>query len=566
VLVPNTPATIEFLAPNARAFGEVTVDFVGFDEDSHGTGFDDATAPRPPWTPALAGLLIMALLALGVLVAAPWSNDAAAPPSAPTTSPAVAPRTTAVLTVAPVPTRTGWVLDPIPDGFRILGARVSDRPAATSSGDGWGDVWATPGATRTSGSWVSMTRLVADEASRAPVTDAVSFTMNGQTGWAWTDEDGVKMLRVPTVGEAEVLTISAFGRSVESLIDLAGPFALADRSPSLFSPEMFAGYELVAAGPTDQDLVDRIVLETPARTSVWYQRGTDGAMILLQVHSATPPDPRLAALAFVANELLDRGSVPPPSFIGTELTIGTRTLDGKRVRRASWRGDGSTVTMTTTLTRTAAFDLLGAARPSSATEWMALEMEVAHLQPDPQSDPGPSLPNSVVETGDDLRPGYILEPGATDFLLVGASASTDVRSDGQPEQAASTSEPSAADELIAMASTSTHYIRPQDSAFVDVYTMPSNADVEAIVESVFGAPPQRLGGTGVAATTTNVARHRTSIVTYRAGERRIVITSSMLPVDLVAHKRLIRQADESEWVNIVQGPYAYVNRSYTDAD
>lgn len=236
---------IEFLPPRDGAFGSgEEVDFVGFDGDGE-IGFDDEP-PRSRWLTALAVVGVTALLAGGVIAAAPWDGGEVATP--PTTVPVpttTTPRPTT--TVAPEPTLPpGFETDPpgmlltAPSRFQLGGAQ-SNQGFGSPGGDPV-EVWMSPDAARSTGRWV-----VID--SREQMGDyenfgegAVRIDAGGRPALMSVASDGVVEVEVtPTDGVgfaittfgldlpeitriAATLTIDASGIAHGDLLDPGGPF------------------------------------------------------------------------------------------------------------------------------------------------------------------------------------------------------------------------------------------------------------------------------------------------------------------------------------------------------
>ena len=64
---------IQFLEPRAEAFGgDAPVDFAGLDLDDMPDPDDGEPASR--WLAGAAGLVVLAMIAIGVVAAAPWDG------------------------------------------------------------------------------------------------------------------------------------------------------------------------------------------------------------------------------------------------------------------------------------------------------------------------------------------------------------------------------------------------------------------------------------------------------------------------------------------------------------
>lgn len=219
---------IEFLPPREGAFGSgEEVDFVGFDGDGD-QGFDDEP-PRSRWLTALAVVGMTALLAGGVIAAAPWDGDEVSTP--PTTVPApttTVPRPTT--TDAPEPTLPeGFETDPPgmllagPSPFQLSGAQ-SNQGFGFSGGDPV-EVWMSPDAARASGRWI-----VID--SREQMGDfedfgegAVRIDTGGRRALMSVASDGVVEVQVPPT-DGVGFAIMTFGLDLTEIARIAATLAI----------------------------------------------------------------------------------------------------------------------------------------------------------------------------------------------------------------------------------------------------------------------------------------------------------------------------------------------------
>lgn len=225
---PERSTEIEFLAPDSRAFGEAgQVDFAGFDGDD-ATEFDLDDEPRSRWLTAVAAIVVLGFIAAGVVAAAPWAGDAAAPPpttaaSPPTTASAPA-TTTDILQGIPVEP-IGWVVDDPPDGFEFSGAWSQPRTGVTSS---LLDVWLERPTEPTSGRWVTV--QWSDSVGDTLTPDGARVVVDGRQAVVSIDASGVTTVRARVVapddgaddGESRGVVIRSSGVELGLLIDLAG--------------------------------------------------------------------------------------------------------------------------------------------------------------------------------------------------------------------------------------------------------------------------------------------------------------------------------------------------------
>ena len=219
---------IEFLAPDGRAFGEAAqVDFAGFDGDD-AAEFDLAEEPRSRWLTAVAAIVVLGFVAAGVVAAAPWADNAAAPPpttvaSPPTTVSAPA-TTTDILQGIPVEP-IGWVVDDPADGFTFSDAW--SQPSSWYS-PSLLDVWLERPTEPTSGRWVTV--QWSDYPGGTLTPDGARVMAGERPAVVSIDASGVTTVRAQVVppndgaddGESDRVEVRASGVELGLLIDLAG--------------------------------------------------------------------------------------------------------------------------------------------------------------------------------------------------------------------------------------------------------------------------------------------------------------------------------------------------------
>lgn len=410
---------IEFLPPDDRVFGPADErTFAGLDDWWPDDELDDAAAaPRSRWATALAGLGVAGILALGVVTAAPWSSDDARGPVDPTpTVPVSAPEsvTSPTSPVSPVPstfpptrpavdpTRTGWIIDPLPDGLR--GLQYLSTAGDTAAGGGWGEVWAEPGASRTGGRWFSLTLFPFRELDPgAPAWFPVDVA--GRDGIADVGPDGVVSLAYDAglADAARLITIEAFGFTVTQLVELADSIGIIDDRPQLVDdrpeflrPELLDGLVQIAAEPTDSDLTTRAVLGRGAGSIVFYGDGGPWDVTLVQEQlDVGPSDDRLLALS-LNRFLVDPATFSaPPGFEGAELVVGSRTIGSYPLVVARWSANGRTLSVMSSRGFDATLALVPAVRFADADEWASLERQRAPRSPDV----GRTAPGVTVASG-----------------------------------------------------------------------------------------------------------------------------------------------------------------------
>lgn len=210
------------------------------DRASH-TLIADSGGPR--WVGPVAAAALVALIGYGVATSASTSG---APKVAPVTSSTVAPTTTAPAptTTIPEPLVPYYAADP-PREYTVDHAEIQGRIAGNSAFfPGGYELWATPGATATSGSWFSIESypggnsfISAVDAYRVQTDNqsiAISHTAFGQT------------IAQFSPNRSSSGTLTAFGLSDEEVVRLAE--SVSDERPfELTDPSLLEGHQLLSS-------------------------------------------------------------------------------------------------------------------------------------------------------------------------------------------------------------------------------------------------------------------------------------------------------------------------------
>jgi hypothetical protein len=402
---------VEFLPPDEHVFGHAdAATFVGFDDDPGGAGGDGGDAPPSRWGTAAAVTFVTALLAAGIVAAAPWSDDAATPTpttvptgsTRPTVPAATAPGSTAPGSTAPDPTVTGWLLDPPVAGQRLVSV-VDPGEFLDPLPTGWGEVWATPDATRTSGRWISIT-LQDDRGARpfVPIAPgALAIDDAGRPGRALIASDGVAQVQVQRTDGAtsRFVTVEGFGVGLPQLLELTGSLSI-DRGfpgstaarPVIGRTDLLDGLDRLDARPTSFDLVDSVLFgPSPGGGSSYLGPGPRDVTLLREYPIGTI-DPRLTALA-VTDGLGDTELWATfTGFSPVSWSVGERVLEQYDLRVVRFTTEESDVLLVTTLAAGALPAMLDDVRRVEATEWAAARDRA-------RAAPGPTvLPDDGVRT------------------------------------------------------------------------------------------------------------------------------------------------------------------------
>lgn len=389
---------IEFLAPDSNAFGDLdggaVGTFVGFDPVDWDDA-DDDRAPRSRWAPTLAGLAVVGLLVGGVIAASPWSTGDTG--AAPTTTVAVLPPTS-IGAIDPVTAGTlvaesgveGWVFDPPVAGLTAVAFAQDpegDDQNTAAGRNGWAQVWATDGATRTSGRWFSLTLRPGGELEPVALGWA-AVDADGRQAMTRRDHDGVLELRMAPGGgvDGALTAIQSYGFSLPETIELAASIVMTGARLPFADPDdaavarLYDGLTMVAARPSPDDLVDTALFGASSTSTVYYAGPGRRDVSLLQRRPIDAIEPALAGLTFTRTLGLD----PTTAFDGftpDRFETGTRSIDGIDVNVVRWSVGDDDVWLLTTLSSGVLPAMLDDARRVTRDEWASARDEATRADP-----------------------------------------------------------------------------------------------------------------------------------------------------------------------------------------
>jgi hypothetical protein len=189
----DTSDGIELLAPNGAAFGAAGELDLVTDDEFDDAAFDD-DEPRSPWSMWLAAALVLALIGVGVVTAAPWRDDpltgAVSLPTTTVPTPTTAP-TGALQPDVPSFGDPGWLLA-APAGWSRVAFPAGPGRFATGERV---SVWATPDATRGSGVWLAV-HTTSDPGQPMLLEDGTRFVVGDRTVVMASDDDEVTTMQV----------------------------------------------------------------------------------------------------------------------------------------------------------------------------------------------------------------------------------------------------------------------------------------------------------------------------------------------------------------------------------
>lgn len=200
-----------------------------FGDRSRTVTFHDTGGPR--WVGPVAAGVLVALIGYGVATSA---SSSGVPKAVPVTSTSLAPTTTEpapTTTVPPLPPVPYYAADP-PSGFTVGYADIQQEGNGIFGGGSY-ELWATPGASATSGSWFSVTifpgvpPMFAVDAFRVQAGDleiAVSHTPRGQATAQFTP-DGHSTATITSLGwsDDDLVRLAASVRTNGDTVDFSDP-------------------------------------------------------------------------------------------------------------------------------------------------------------------------------------------------------------------------------------------------------------------------------------------------------------------------------------------------------
>ena len=201
----------------------------GNDNGNDATGYDDSPAThRPRWDVPAGLAAVAAVIAMSI---GTGSSDTGSTRSAATTRPAV----TAPITLAPLPTTTDpaaassvgdparYVVD-LPAGVAVIGANEFDiREAGAPT-----QLWATPGATATTGRWVEISAAGAFGSRLEATADAYRITLGDSVALVEPGLTAAESTELSFIRDSALVTLTGHNISVDFLVAVAGSLSVDD--------------------------------------------------------------------------------------------------------------------------------------------------------------------------------------------------------------------------------------------------------------------------------------------------------------------------------------------------
>jgi hypothetical protein len=389
--------SIEFLAPDPNAFAGTAV-AVGLPPDSGPEPSADEPLPAPRRAGIVATVGLLALVAAGTAVVGPWGGDAA-PPG--TSTPGTSLPATSLPVTLPSYSGSAGIDDPglfdayagetpgflvtPSSGLQLTGAFTTN---GTRSYRGWGDVWATPGATRTSGRWVAVS-ITPFGWGDAILSDSVRVDVDGRIGVLTTARDSVSTLTVAADFERadRLFRLEGWGLTPDELIVLAASIGLESDRPQLVDdrltyrvPELLGGMALLSSQATDGDPIVAAFVYSATAITVYGNPVSERWVWLARLEPGLVDDTTIP-LAFTPVPLSTDAVLSRSGALPDDLVIGTTyigMMDTGSIARWTDPATGEVLLAIGTLEPVELQALVPSARQATPAEWSAAR----RVQPD----------------------------------------------------------------------------------------------------------------------------------------------------------------------------------------
>jgi hypothetical protein len=214
------------------------------DRASHTTIYDTG---GPRWVGPVAAAALVGLIGYGVATSASTSSvPIVAPAPSTTVATTVATTVPAPSTTVPEPAVPYYAADP-PREFVVQDASIQERVEFSLRGGGY-QLWATPGATATSGSWFSIDSFRVGPQSMY-LQDGYRVQVGEQT-IAFSHKASGHTITQASVGASMSVTITSFGWSDDDLVRLVQSISAPDErlgnDVEIDDQTLIAGYEMLS--------------------------------------------------------------------------------------------------------------------------------------------------------------------------------------------------------------------------------------------------------------------------------------------------------------------------------
>ena len=223
------PEIIEILDDGLDPFGDRTAT----------TTFDDSSGPR--WAGPVAGAVLVALIGWGVVTSA---SSSSVPKAAPVTNTTLAPTTTQPVTTTtePPPIVPYYAADP-PREFTVQFAEFTDPDRSFFDATKY-QLWATDGATATSGSWFAI------ESDRSSPGSELAFeahrVQSGQRSIAISHPTAGQSLAQFSINRFTQVSLTSFGLNDDELVRVATSVTTQGDGVKVNDAAVVVGYRMIS--------------------------------------------------------------------------------------------------------------------------------------------------------------------------------------------------------------------------------------------------------------------------------------------------------------------------------
>jgi hypothetical protein len=331
----------------------------------------DSGGPR--WVGPVAAVALVAFIAYGVATSATSGVPTVAPAPSTNVPTATTPRPAPTTTIPP-PLVPYYAADP-PRPFSVQSAELQDVQRMFPRGDY--QLWATPTATATSGSWFSIQSLRRGPQSIS-TTNAYRLE-SGEQSLAISHTSGGQTVTEASINEAMSVTITSFGWSDEDIVRLAQSITVSDRTEgnevTISDPALTSGYRMMSSVRPWLAL-----LGTPVE-QVYYAAGSDASSFISINVAPRPPSgeggstlDRQIALRFFLHH-------STPFDVDGHVATAGRPIGDQDRSMATWIAGDHIVTVSAQLPVPELISIARTVHQVSSGEWDGMQFQAASNRP-----------------------------------------------------------------------------------------------------------------------------------------------------------------------------------------
>jgi hypothetical protein len=345
------------------------------DTDPFGDRAPDPTATDGSgrrWVGPVAAVALVAIIGYGVVTSA--SSSGVPKVAAPVSTIAPAPRTTVAptTTIAP-PVVPYYSADP-PREFSVQYADFVDSGRNPPNPAGNYQLWATPDATGSSGSWFSIYSLP-DGSNSLYLVDAYRLQPSGQPMAISHNSTGQSVVQF-SVNRSVSITLTAFGWTDADLVQLAQSIVASGDDVSVADPSLIDGYQLVTS------VQPWVAVQGNPAEQLFYASNTNPDRGIGVTVALRPPTnaggatlDRQIALRF----LLDHQT---PFAVDGHLAVAGLTTDQRDFALASWIAGDHVVTVSAAMSVPELIAVARTVHEVSFEAWSGMQFQAARYDSD----------------------------------------------------------------------------------------------------------------------------------------------------------------------------------------